>query len=157
MPIAVSNMKRANTCGFIPFRAALTPLLHNPIAVSNMKNANTRDSLDKIRTTVLENLATMPPAPSAQMAPVPPQHDTVSWQLIDACWNNGSVWVVWKEGHGGVGHLPFSPSAAVNPLALLRVPFAGRAAGGRYGGAGGTSVAANAPCCSLTARSRPPS
>ncbi|KAI7835938.1 hypothetical protein COHA_010172 [Chlorella ohadii] len=45
------------------------------IAVSNMKNANTRDSLDKIRTTVLENLAVMPPAPSAQMAPVPPQHE----------------------------------------------------------------------------------
>jgi histone deacetylase 1/2 len=38
-----------------------------------MKNANTRESLEKIRTTVLENLAAMPPAPSAQMAPVPPK------------------------------------------------------------------------------------
>ncbi|KAL4418842.1 hypothetical protein ABPG77_004439 [Micractinium sp. CCAP 211/92] len=43
------------------------------IAVSNMKNANTRESLERIRTTVLENLAAMPPAPSAQMAPVPPK------------------------------------------------------------------------------------
>ncbi|PSC69941.1 histone deacetylase [Micractinium conductrix] len=45
------------------------------IAVSNMKNANTRESLDRIRTTVLENLSVMPPAPSAQMAPVPPKHE----------------------------------------------------------------------------------
>ena len=42
-----------------------------------MKNANTRESLDRIRTTVLENLSVMPPAPSAQMAPVPPKHEMV--------------------------------------------------------------------------------
>lgn len=49
-----------------------------PCAVSNMKNANTRESLERIRTTVLENLAAMPPAPSAQMAPVPPKAEAVS-------------------------------------------------------------------------------
>eukprot|EP00887_Chlorella_sp_A99_P004939 scaffold4.g4939.t1 len=43
------------------------------IAVSNMKNINTRESLDRIRTTILENLSQLPPAPSAQMAVAPPQ------------------------------------------------------------------------------------
>lgn len=45
-----------------------------------MKNANTRESLDRIRTTVLENLAQMPPAPSAQMAAVPPKVEKVGWR-----------------------------------------------------------------------------
>lgn len=57
-------------------------------AVSNMKNMNTRESLDKIRTTILENLAAMPPAPSAQMAPVPPKAEQVGrWRVccIDRC------------------------------------------------------------------------
>jgi hypothetical protein len=43
-----------------------------------MKNANTRESLERIRTQVLENLAAMPPAPSVQLtAAVPPKVEQV--------------------------------------------------------------------------------
>lgn len=43
------------------------------IETSNMKNANTREELENIRTSVLEQLKDLPPAPSAQMAPKPPK------------------------------------------------------------------------------------
>ena len=42
------------------------------ISVSNMKNANTREQLEVIKKTVLENLAQLAAAPSAQIAPRPP-------------------------------------------------------------------------------------
>jgi histone deacetylase 1/2 len=42
------------------------------IAVSNMQNKNTKERLEELRTTVLEQLADLPPAPSAQMAVAPP-------------------------------------------------------------------------------------
>lgn len=45
------------------------------IQVSNMKNGNTRESLDRIRTQILANLAELPPVPSAHMAPRPPKHE----------------------------------------------------------------------------------
>lgn len=41
------------------------------IAVSNMKNANVPEELDRICTTVLQNLSQMPAAPSVQFAPRP--------------------------------------------------------------------------------------
>ncbi len=43
------------------------------IETSNMKNANTREELENIKTSVLEQLKDLPPAPSAQMAPKPPK------------------------------------------------------------------------------------
>ena len=46
--------------------------------VSNMKNGNSRESLDRIRTTILENLSQLPPAPAAQMAVPPPRVELVS-------------------------------------------------------------------------------
>ncbi len=49
------------------------------IAVSNMKNANTRERLDEIRTTCLQNIALLPPAPSAQMQVPPPKTELVRW------------------------------------------------------------------------------
>lgn len=42
------------------------------IAVSNMQNKNTREKLEEMRTTILEHLQDLPPAPSAQMAVPPP-------------------------------------------------------------------------------------
>lgn len=42
------------------------------IPVSNMKNTNTRENLEKLRSQILEQIAHIPPAPSAQMAPRPP-------------------------------------------------------------------------------------
>ena len=44
------------------------------ISVSNMKNANTREKLEEIRVTVLNNLSKLPAAPSAPMAPRPPSN-----------------------------------------------------------------------------------
>lgn len=44
------------------------------ISVSNMKNANSREQLEHIKTTVLQNLAQLDAAPSAHMAPRPPAH-----------------------------------------------------------------------------------
>ncbi|CAL8465253.1 g4788 [Coccomyxa elongata] len=44
------------------------------ISVSNMKNANSREQLEHIKLTVLQNLAQLDAAPSAQMAPRPPAH-----------------------------------------------------------------------------------
>ena len=43
------------------------------IETSNMKNANTREELENIKTSVLEQLRDLPPAPSAQMAAKPPK------------------------------------------------------------------------------------
>lgn len=43
------------------------------IAVSNMKNTNTRETLDRIKTQVLANLAQLPPVPSVPLAPRPPK------------------------------------------------------------------------------------
>ena len=42
------------------------------ISVSNMKNANSREALERIKRTVLDNLSHLPAAPSAHMAPRPP-------------------------------------------------------------------------------------
>jgi histone deacetylase 1/2 len=42
------------------------------ISVSNMKNANTREQLELIKTTVLDNLSHLAAAPSAHMAARPP-------------------------------------------------------------------------------------
>lgn len=42
------------------------------IAVSNMQNKNTKERLEELRTTVLEQLADLPPAPSAHMVVAPP-------------------------------------------------------------------------------------
>ncbi|KDD73808.1 histone deacetylase, partial [Helicosporidium sp. ATCC 50920] len=42
------------------------------IDVSNMRNSNSRETLDRIRTTVLEALSQLPPAPSPQIAAKPP-------------------------------------------------------------------------------------
>ena len=47
------------------------------IATSNMKNANTRERLDEIRTTILQNLKELPAAPSAQMQVAPPKTEMV--------------------------------------------------------------------------------
>ncbi len=44
------------------------------ISVSNMKNANSREQLEHIKLTVLQNLAQLDAAPSAHMAPRPPAH-----------------------------------------------------------------------------------
>ena len=43
------------------------------IETSNMKNANTREELENIKVSVLEQLKDLPPAPSAQMAAKPPK------------------------------------------------------------------------------------
>lgn len=47
------------------------------IVVSNMKNANTREELDRIRTTVLQNLSRLPAAPSVPFEKRPPALATV--------------------------------------------------------------------------------
>ncbi|KAK9823172.1 hypothetical protein WJX72_000831 [[Myrmecia] bisecta] len=44
------------------------------ITVSNMKNANSRDKLEHIKTTVLQNLSQLPAVPSVPFQPRPPQH-----------------------------------------------------------------------------------
>ena len=44
------------------------------ISVSNMKNANSREQLEHIKLTVLQNLSQLDAAPSAHMAPRPPAH-----------------------------------------------------------------------------------
>lgn len=43
------------------------------IAVSNMKNSNTKAQLEELRTAVLQQLAELPPAPSAHMVARPPK------------------------------------------------------------------------------------
>lgn len=47
------------------------------IVVSNMKNGNTRQELDHIRTTVLQNLSRLPAAPSVPFEERPPPLATV--------------------------------------------------------------------------------
>jgi hypothetical protein len=47
------------------------------ISASNMKNTNTREQLEAVRNTVLENLSRINAAPSAHMAPRPPAHAQV--------------------------------------------------------------------------------
>jgi hypothetical protein len=47
------------------------------ITVSNMKNANSRAELERIKTTILENLSKLPPAPSVPFEKRPPALATV--------------------------------------------------------------------------------
>ena len=47
------------------------------ITVSNMKNANSERELLAMRDTILQNLGSLPPAPSVQFAPIAPRHDLV--------------------------------------------------------------------------------
>jgi histone deacetylase 1/2 len=45
------------------------------IEISNMKNANTRQQLEELKTSVLEQLKDLPPAPSAHMVAKPPKQE----------------------------------------------------------------------------------
>ena len=47
------------------------------IMVSNMKNSNSREKLERIRNTVLENLMRLEAAPGAAIAERPPSHKLV--------------------------------------------------------------------------------
>lgn len=49
------------------------------IVVSNMKNANTRAELEKIKSTVLQNLSQLPAAPSVPFEKRPPPLATVCY------------------------------------------------------------------------------
>lgn len=51
------------------------------IVVSNMKNANTRQELDRIRSTVLQNLSQLPAAPSVPFEKSAPPLATVRCRM----------------------------------------------------------------------------
>ena len=52
------------------------------ITVSNMKNANSRAELERIKTTILENLSKLPAAPSAPFEARPPPLATVRHRRV---------------------------------------------------------------------------
>ena len=54
------------------------------ISASNMKNANSRAELERIKTTVLQNLSKLPAVPSVGFQDAPPLHEKVSllWSVL---------------------------------------------------------------------------
>ena len=52
------------------------------ITVSNMKNANSRAELERIKTTILENLSKLPAAPSVPFESRPPALATVRRRFL---------------------------------------------------------------------------
>ena len=53
------------------------------ITVSNMKNANSRAELERIKTTILENLSKLPAAPSVPFEKRPPALATVRHSALN--------------------------------------------------------------------------